>query len=166
MKVLLSLPAVVLLISVAAAPAAAVEDPLYKQVNEIKAAMPKFGIPMAEVGERFQNMYFAGQAENWGLASYMAKSMNAAMRPVKVSQSYFYPFWEYFYTNYFKPVTMAIEAGDAKAFEKEFTAAVDKCNGCHFEVGFAFIKVKKPAVPASQLLDFGVKSKAADFREW
>jgi hypothetical protein len=166
MKIVRAMLSALLLISVAAAPLAAAEEPLYKQVREIKGAMPKFGIPMREVGERFQNMYFAGQAENWGLARYMARSMNAAMDPVKITLPYLHPFWEYFYTNYFKPVTMAIDAQDSKAFEREFLSAIDKCNGCHFEVGFAFIKVKKPVVPASQLLDFGVKSRAADFREW
>ena len=154
-----------LLFSLAVAPSSAAEDPLQQQVRELRAAMPKFGIPMREVGERFQNMYFAGQAENWGLASYMSKSMNAAMNSIKVSQAYLYPFWEQFYTSYFKPVNVAIDAQDHKAFEREFNAAIDKCNNCHFEMGFAFIRVRKPTGPASQLLDFAVKSKAADFRE-
>jgi len=165
MKCTLSLLAVLLLISTAALPSAAAEEPLQKQVREIRAVMPKFGIPMREVGERFQNMYFAAQAGNWGLARYMARSMNAAMSPVKVSQEYLYPFWENFYGNYFKPVTMSIDAQDAGAFEKEFTAAIARCNSCHFEMGFAFVKVRKPTGPATQLLDFSVKSKAADFRE-
>jgi hypothetical protein len=120
---------------------------------------------MREVGERFQNMYFAAQAENWGLARYMSRSMNAAMNPTRVTQTYLYPFWVNFYGNYFKPVNSAIDAQDAKAFEKEVTALIDKCNGCHQEMGFAFVKVRKPVVPATQLLDLSVKSKAADFRE-
>jgi len=140
-------------------------DNLVKEVREIKAAMPKFGIPMREVGERFQNMYFAARAENWGLANYMSKSMNAAMGSIKVSQEYLYPFWENYYGNYFKPVNMAIEAQDIKAFEKEIVLAVEKCNYCHFVMAYEFVKVKVPTVPATQLLDFNVKSKARDFRE-
>jgi hypothetical protein len=145
-------------------PASAAE-PLDKQVQELKAAMPKFGIPMREVGERFQNMYFAARAENWALASYMSKSMNAAMSPVKVSQAYLYPFWEYFYGNYFKPVTMAIRLQDSAAFEREFAVVIEKCNSCHYEMGFAFVKVKKPEAPATQLLDFNVRSRPEAFRE-
>lgn len=165
MKTRLTLLATLLLISASAAPSSAAEEPLQQQIREIKAVMPKFGIPMREVGERFQNMYFAAQAENWGLARYMSRSMNAAMSPIKVSQEYLYPFWENFYANYYKPVTMAIDAQDAKGFEKEFTAVIDKCNSCHFTMGFAFVRVRKPTVPASQLLDFKVKSRANDFRE-
>ncbi len=165
MKTAPTMLAALLLISIATAPLPAAGEPLQQQIREIKAVMPRFGIPMREVGERFQNMYFAARAENWALASYMAKSMNAAMSPVKVSQEYLYPFWENFYGNYFKPVTAAIAANDAKAFEKEFIAAIDKCNSCHFEMGFAFVKVRQPAAPATRLLDFNVKSRAADFRE-
>lgn len=157
--------AALLLVSIGAAPLPAAEEPLQQQVREIRAVMPKFGIPMREVGERFQNMYFAAQAGNWGLASYMSKSMSAAMNPIKVSQAYLYPFWENFYGNYYKPVTLAIEAGDASRFEREFTAAIDKCNSCHYEMGFAFVRVRKPAGPATQLLDFNVRSKAVEFRE-
>lgn len=140
-------------------------DGLVKDVREIKAALPKFGIPMREVGERFQNMYFAARAENWGLATYMAKSMNAAMNSVKVSEAYLYPFWENFYGGYFKPVSAAIEAQDIKSFEKEVAVVVEKCNYCHYVMAFQFIKVKVPTTPATQLLDFNVKSKAKDFRE-
>jgi hypothetical protein len=166
MKSALTALAVLLFISVAAAAESpSPEDPLQTQIREIRAALPKFGIPMREVGERFQNMYFAAQAGNWGLAHYMSRSMNAAMNSTKVSQEYLYPFWEYFYGNYFKPINMAISAQDTKAFEREVLAAIDKCNNCHFEMGFAFVKVRKPTMPATQLLDLNVKSKATDFRE-
>jgi hypothetical protein len=157
------IPAVLALLLVAGSGQAA--DSLFREVREIKAAMPKFGIPMREVGERFQNMYAAARAENWGLANYMARSMNAAMNPVKVSEEYLYPFWEQFYGSYFKPVSSAITAQDLKAFEKEGALVVEKCNYCHYVMAFQFVRVKVPTTPASQLLDFTVKSKAADFRE-
>jgi hypothetical protein len=32
------------------------------QLDALKAALPKFAIPMREVGDRFQNMYFAARA--------------------------------------------------------------------------------------------------------
>ena len=166
MKSVLATLAVLLLISVAAAAQPPLpEDPLQREVRELRAAMPKFGIPMREVGERFQNMYFAAQGENWGLARYMSRSMNAAMSPTKVTQAYLFPFWEFFYENYFKLVNNAIEAQDSKAFEREALAVIAKCNNCHAEMGFAFVRVRKPVVPATQLLDLSVKSKAADFRE-
>ena len=93
MKSALTTLAVLLFVSVAAAAQSpSPEDPLQREVRELKAAMPKFGIPMREVGERFQNMYFAAQGENWGLARYMSRSMNAAMSPTRMTQVYLFPF--------------------------------------------------------------------------
>jgi len=34
------------------------------QLDALKAALPKFAIPMREVGDRFQNMYFAAIGGN------------------------------------------------------------------------------------------------------
>ncbi|MGA7388965.1 MAG: hypothetical protein WBW99_13715 [Pseudolabrys sp.] len=47
-----------------------------KQIDEIRSVLPKFAIPMREVGDRFQNMYFAAKGGNWALAAYMSKYMN------------------------------------------------------------------------------------------
>ena len=55
------------------------------QINELKSALPKFAIPMREVGDRFQNMYFAAKNGNWALAAYMSKYMNGAMNPARVT---------------------------------------------------------------------------------
>ena len=52
-----------------------------KQIDELKSALPKFAIPMREVGDRFQNMYFAAKGGNWALAAYMSKYMNGSMNP-------------------------------------------------------------------------------------
>jgi hypothetical protein len=51
------------------------------QIDAIKAVIPKFAIPMREVGDRFQNMYFAANEGNWALAAYMSKYMNGANEP-------------------------------------------------------------------------------------
>ena len=37
--------------------ALAAEADLQKQIDEVKGALPKFAIPMREVGDRFQNIY-------------------------------------------------------------------------------------------------------------
>ena len=45
-----------------------------KQIDEVRSALPKFAIPMREVGDRFQNMYFAARDGNWALAAYMSNT--------------------------------------------------------------------------------------------
>jgi hypothetical protein len=135
---------------------------LQKQLDAVKAAIPKFAVPMREVGDRFQNMYYAAQGGNWGLAAYMSKYMNAAMNPAKLTKPKEYPDWADFYSKTFDPVNKAIMAQNFKAFDKEYKAVVKECNSCHQGMGYSFIKVVPLKVPADPGIDYKLKSKATD----
>ena len=106
------------------------------ELNDVIGVLPKFAIPMREVGDRFQNMYFAAKGDNWGLACYMAKYMNGALSPAKITTPQEYPLWEIFYTEKFAPVNKAITAKDFPAFEKAYTAVMAECNACHAGMGY------------------------------
>ena len=137
------------------------KDP-QKQIDEIRGALPKFAIPMREVGDRFQNMYFAAKGGNWALAAYMSKYMNGAMNPARVTKPEEYKMWKSFYEGAFGPVNKAIEAKDAKAFERNYVAVVDSCNGCHAAMGYGFIKVVKQKAPADVGVNYALKSNPGD----
>jgi len=140
---------------------AAGED-MQKQIDGIMAAIPKFAVPMREVGDRFQNMYFAAEGGNWGLASYMSKYMDKAMNPAKLTKPKEYPAWESFYKDDFAAVNKAIAVEDKAAFNKEFNAVIASCNECHVGMGYGFIQVKKLAAPADQGIEYKLSSKATD----
>jgi hypothetical protein len=137
-------------------------DDLQQQVTDIKNVLPKFAIPMREVGDRFQNMYFAAKGDNWALAYYMSKYMNGAMNPAKLTKAAEYPVWKAFYDDTFAPINKAIYAKDFKTFEKEYTAVIAKCNDCHASMGYGFIKVVKMNSPADNGISYTGKSKAED----
>ena len=140
---------------------AAGED-IQKQIAGIKGAIPKFAVPMREVGDRFQNMYFAAEGGNWALAAYMSKYMDKAMNPAKLTKPKEYPAWESFYKEDFALVNKAIAAEDMAAFTKEYNAVIASCNECHAGMGYGFIQVKKLAAPADQGIEYKLSSKAAD----
>ncbi|MCX5734943.1 MAG: hypothetical protein NTW68_11535 [candidate division NC10 bacterium] len=151
---------IALLVSLAVVGGAA---PLYAaDLNDVIGVLPKFAIPMREVGDRFQNMYFAAKGGNWGLAFYMSKYMNGAMNPAKVTKPNEYPLWQSFYEEKFAPVNKAMMAKDLAAFEKEYTAVIKECNVCHSAMGYGFIKVVKQKAPSDQGIDYKVPSKAED----
>ncbi len=152
--------AITVIVTLAVLGASAV--PYAAELNDVIGVLPKFAIPMREVGDRFQNMYFAAKAGNWGLAFYMSKYMNGAMNPAKVTKPNEYPLWSSFYEEKFAPVNKAIVAKDLAAFEKEYTAVIKECNACHTAMGYGFIKVVKQKVPSDQGIDYTVKSKAED----
>lgn len=134
------------------------EGDIQAQVDAIKGALPKFAIPMREVGDRFQNMYFAAKGGNWALAAYMSKYMNGAMNPAKVTKPEEYKTWRNFYDVSFDPVNKAIQGKDMKAFESAFTSTITKCNNCHEMMDYGFIKVVKQDKPADVGIDYKLSS--------
>lgn len=137
-------------------------DDLKKQIDDIKGALPKFAIPMREVGSRYIDAYFAAKGGNWALAAYMTKYMNAAMNPAKVTKPELYQTWVSFYTGTFDPVNKAIQAKDFTAFDKAYTDAIGACNGCHDGTGYKFAKQMKPTDPRDRPLDYTLKSEPGD----
>jgi hypothetical protein len=73
------------------------------ELNDVIGVLPKFAIPMREVGDRFQNIYFTAKGGNWGLAFCMSKYLNNAMNPAKLTKPDEYPLWNSFYTEKFAP---------------------------------------------------------------
>jgi hypothetical protein len=133
-----------------------------KQIDELKSALPKFAIPMREVGDRFQNIYFAAKGGNWALAAYMAKYMNGSMNPASVTKPAEYKVWKGFYDETFTPVNKAIQAKDFKAFETAYTGVINDCNGCHEGMGYGFIKIVKLGAPADSGINYALKSEPGD----
>jgi hypothetical protein len=133
-----------------------------KQIDEIKSVLPKFAIPMREVGDRFQNMYFAAKGGNWALAAYMAKYMNGSMGPASVTKPDEYKSWKYFYETTFAPVNKAIMAKDFKAFDTAYMATIESCSACHKGMGYGFIQVVKLSAPADNGINYKVKSEPGD----
>jgi hypothetical protein len=133
-----------------------------KQIDAIKAALPKFAIPMREVGDRFQNMYFAANHGNWALAAYMSKYMNGAMNPAALTKAPEYAVWKGFYENGFAEVNKAIQAKDVAAFNKAYGAVVNDCNNCHKSMDYGFIKVVKQKSPSDDGIDYTLKSEPGD----
>jgi len=142
--------------------AAAADPDTQKQIDAIKAALPKFAIPMREVGDRFQNMYFAANGGNWALAAYMSKYMNGAMNPAALTKAPEYAVWKGFYETGFANVNKAIQAKDVTAFNSAYTSVVADCNNCHKAMSYGFIQVVKQATPSDQGIDYKLKSEPGD----
>lgn len=141
---------------------AATDADTQAQLDAIKAAIPKFAVPMREVGDRFQNMYFAAKDGNWALAAYMSKYMNGAMNPAKLTKPAEYPAWKSFYEGQFATVEKTIQAKDLKGFEAAYTKVINNCNGCHQAMGYGFIKVVKMKTAADIGIDYTVQSEPGD----
>jgi len=150
------------LLALAGGTFAATDADTQKQIDALKAAIPKFAIPMREVGDRFQNMYFAAKDGNWALAAYMSKYMNGSMNPAKLTKPDEYQVWKSFYEGKFAAVDKTIMAKDLPGFEAAYTKVIDDCNSCHKKMEYGFIKVVKMKAPADLGIDYTVKSEPGD----
>ena len=134
------------------------EGDMQSQIDALKGVIPKFAIPMREVGDRFQNMYFAVEGGNWALAAYMSKYMNGAMKPASLTKPKEYDSWKKFYEESFAPVNAAIQAKDKKAFESAYTKVMNRCSDCHEKMDYGFIKVVKMKMPADAGIEYKLNS--------
>lgn len=150
------------LLALVAGSAMAADADTQTQLDALKASIPKFAIPMREVGDRFQNMYFAAKGGNWALAAYMSKYMNGALNPAKLTKPDEYKTWQSFYEGQFAPVERAIQAKNLAGFETAYTKVINDCNNCHEMMGYGFIKVVKMKVPADVGINYTVKSQPGD----
>ncbi|HET7343961.1 MAG TPA: hypothetical protein VFL90_21030 [Methylomirabilota bacterium] len=153
---------VVILLGATASQAPFAQEKKTPELKDVINVLPKFAIPMREVGDRFQNMYFAAKGGNWGLAFYMSKYMNGAMNPAKITKPDEYPMWSGFYESSIEPVNKAIMAKDFPAFEKAYNEAIKGCNTCHAGMGYAFIQVHRLKTPPDQGVNYTLKSKGED----
>src|ERR1041384_963458 len=89
MSKLSKIAAVFLASSVLTVSGAFAQEPkdLQKQIDQLKSVTPRFASRSGEVGDRFQNMYFAAKGGNWALAAYMSKYMNGAMNPASLTKT-------------------------------------------------------------------------------
>jgi len=150
------------LLAAAGISALAADPETQAQIDAIKATVPKFAIPMREVGDRFQNMYFAAKGGNWALAAYMSKYMNGAMNPAKLTKPEEYGNWKKFYDGRFSEVDKTIQAKDWGAFDAAYTKVIADCNACHKKMDYGFIKVVKLSGPADNGIDYALKSEPTD----
>ncbi|WP_342616755.1 hypothetical protein [Rhodoferax sp. GW822-FHT02A01] len=149
-------------LSIGSAPSMAADADTQAQLDALKAAIPKFAIPMREVGDRFQNIWFAAKDGNWALAAYMSKYMNGSLNPAKLTKPDEYAIWKKFYEEKFANVNDKIMAKDFEGFDAAYTKAIADCNGCHKKMDYGFIKVVKMKTPADIGIDYTVKSEPGD----
>jgi hypothetical protein len=84
------------------------------------------------------------------------------MNTASVTKPAQYKVWKGFDDTTFALVNKAIQAKDAKAFEKACMAVINDCNACHQGIGYGFIKVVRMKTPADNGIAYTGKSEPGD----
>lgn len=120
-------------------------------LDELGRSQPGLARLMPEIGVRVWKAYYAAEALNWPLARFQLKEavklmkLGAFMRP-KYDRS-----MGRFLDEDFAPLSAAVEKGDWPAFDRSFTAMVERVNHYHEVFNKGFLRWKLPDMPPPDL---------------
>lgn len=120
-----------------------------EQLNATEKHFRGLDVAMVEIGHRYQELYWAGQDENWEYAVYQLDKIKLSLtlaierRPLRKESG------NYFLQNDLPLMYTAIEKRDTAIFNESFQIFTISCNACHTKEKVPFFHVSKPVVRTS-----------------
>ncbi|AZA56486.1 hypothetical protein EG344_23610 [Chryseobacterium sp. G0162] len=115
-----------------------------KKLETIENQFRGFDMAMVETGYRYQELYWAGQDENWGYADYQLEKIQKAIenglerRPKRAQSA------QHFLTVTVPQMKEALKKKDTVVFNKNFQVITNSCVSCHAMEKVPFFTVKTP----------------------
>ena len=105
-----------------------------------------FDMAMIETDYRYQHLYWAGEDQNWGAATYQVTKIETTIRNALERRPKRAPTAEAFLKNDLPPIKDAITGRNQALFRQRFTALTTACNACHVAEQVPFFVVRAPTV--------------------
>jgi len=115
-----------------------------EQLNTIEKQFRGFDLAMVETGYRYQELYWAGQDENWEYADYQLEKIKVAIengferRPLRAKSA------EHFMQEILPEMKRVLEKRDTASFNQGFQLLTANCNSCHALEDVSFFNVQIP----------------------
>ena len=115
-----------------------------EKLEKIEKQFRGFDNAMVETGYRYQELYWAGQDQNWEYADYQLEKIEIAIknglerRPKRAKSA------EHFLTTVLPEMKKSLEKRDSLIFNKTFQTLTINCNSCHAMERVPFFSVKIP----------------------
>ena len=115
-----------------------------EKINTIEKQFRGFDNAMVETGYRYQELYWAGQDENWEYADYQLEKIKTAIenglerRPKRAKSA------EHFLNYVLPEMQKSVASKDTVIFNKEFKMLTVNCNSCHAMEKVPFFTVNIP----------------------
>lgn len=120
-------------------------------LEQLAELLPGTGEVMQSVALCWWKCAYAARGGNWPLAAYFARRVRGLQRDLALLRPKHRDRLETFEAGVLSAVFRAIEARDAGAFERAFSAATDLANAMHVETGHSYIRWVLPADPPADL---------------
>lgn len=115
-----------------------------EKLKKIEKQFRGFDNAMVETGYRYQELYWAGQDQNWEYANYQLEKIKLVIenglerRPKRAKSA------EYFLNYTLPEIKKSIHNKNLTTFNKEFQTMTTSCNNCHAMEKMPYFTVKKP----------------------
>jgi hypothetical protein len=122
-----------------------------EKIKTIEKQFRGFDHAMVETGYRYQELYWAGQDENWEYADYQLEKIKIAIenglerRPKRAKSA------AHFLNHVLPEMKKSVQSKDTVIFNKGFRALTTNCNSCHTMEKVPFFIVQIPTVRQSPI---------------
>jgi hypothetical protein len=154
-----------------ASPAASSQTPpenLAARVKALEDLLPSQSHLMADVGDHFTNLWFAGRAENWPLADFYLGETRSHLRwavrriPIrKDSQGRdvnLGNILQAFENSQLSQLKGTIDGKNKASFERVYKESLTVCYSCHTAAAKPYLRPQIPTEPASRIMSFDPKA--------
>ncbi|BBB27714.1 hypothetical protein [Amphritea japonica] len=125
-----------------------------EKVSNLVQLVPGTSHWMAEMGARYQNLYWAAKQEKWDFAHYQLEEMESLVHIVSRARPGRAETAAVFLDKAIEPVEHALADEDWRKFEKAFSVLRAECMACHAKNDHSFIVLpEKPIWASSPVLN-------------
>jgi hypothetical protein len=154
------------------APAAAqgpAREELEARIKALEALIPDQAHIMADVGDHFANLGFAGTSDNWPLADFYLSETKShlhwAVRRIPIRKDNrgreinLVHILEAFENSQLTGLKRAIDGKDRAAFEVVYKESLTVCYSCHKAADKPYLRPRVPAEPETPIMNFDPRAK-------
>jgi hypothetical protein len=138
------------------------------RVKALEELLPSQSHMMADVGDHFTNLWFAGTAENWALADFYLSETRShlhwAVRRIPIRKDNrgqdvnLVKILEAFENSQLTQLKQAIDRKSRSGFETMYKECLTVCYSCHKAADKPYLRPQVPSQPASRIMNFDPKA--------
>lgn len=143
-------------------------EELIARVEALEGLVPDQAHIMADVGDHFTNLWFAGRAENWPLADFYLGETKSHLRwavrriPIRKDNQgreiNLGNILEAFENSQLTELKKAIDGKDRASFERVYRTSLETCYSCHKAADKPYLRPRIPAEPETRIINFDPKA--------
>lgn len=114
---------------------------LKNSVEMLMKLRPSVTMMMPEISERLHVMHYAGDAEDWAVASHELNVLKGLVSRLELVDPERGAMAKGFLLGPFSQIEAAIEHGNQESFDEALDATVANCNSCHVAAGSPTMRV-------------------------